>query len=136
MTDREAFKRTIDSFYDARARSEFEETLSHVHQDCCFRIVGTSGLKPFTRTVNSLPEINQSAVDLFEAWDLSGLRSVSTHIDGDTAYVHRSGTVTFLPTRETFESELLDKFVLKDGKIVEYLQFTDTYQISKVAGIG
>lgn len=136
MTDREAFKKTIKSFYDARARSELAETLSHLHQDCLFRIVGTPGLKPFTRTVNSLPEINQSAVDLFKAWDLSGLKSVSTHMDGDTAYVHRAGTVTFLPTKEKFPTELVDKFVLRDGKIVEYLQFTDTYQISKVAGIG
>lgn len=136
MTDREAFQKTIASFYDARGRGELDETMSHVHQDCLFRIVGSPGLKPFTRTVSSLPEISQSAKDLFAAWDLSGLRSASIHIDGDTAHVHRAGSVIFLPTGQTFDSELVDKFVIKDGKIIEYLQFTDTYQISKVAGIG
>jgi ketosteroid isomerase-like protein len=134
MIDREAFKKTIVNFYDARARSEYAETLSHLHQDCSFRIVGTPALKPFTRTVNSLLEIDKTTMDLFDDWDLSGLKSDSVHIDGDTAHVHRSGTVTFKPTKTTFETELMDKFVIKDGKIVEYLQFTDTYQIAKHAG--
>lgn len=135
MTDREAFKKTIADFYDARGRSNYDETLSHVHEDCCFRIVGTPALKPFTRTVNSLPEINNTTRDLFETWDLKGLKSVSVHIDGDTAHVHRAGTVTFIPAQKSFETELMDKFVLKDGKIVEYLQFVDTFQLAREAGL-
>ena len=136
MTDRRVLQNTIADFYDARAERDLQKTMSFVHPECCFRIVGTESLAPFTQTVRTLPLINEAASALFQAWDLKGLRTVNAYFDGDVATVHRAGSVTFLPTGTSFDTEMMDKFTFKDGKVVEYLQFIDTYQVAKIAGFG
>lgn len=136
MTDRSILENAVKDFYEARAKSDLEKTMSFVHPECCFRIVGTDKLAPFTQTVRTLPSINAAASALFEAWDLKGLRTVDAFVDGDVVVVHRSGSVTHRPTGESFDTEMMDKFVFKDGQVAEYLQFIDTYQVAKTAGYG
>jgi ketosteroid isomerase-like protein len=136
MTDRSILQDTLRDFYDARGNRDLDKAMSFVHPDCCFRIVGTESLAPFTQTVRTIPRINDAAVALFEMWDLQGMRTVNAYFDGDVALVHRAGSVTHRPTGQSFESEFMDKFTFKDGKVIEYLQFIDTYQIAKVAGFG
>jgi ketosteroid isomerase-like protein len=136
MADRIAMENALIDFYDARGNRDLEKAMSFVHPDCCFRIVGTESLGPFTHAVRTAPMINEAAAVLFQMWDLKGMRTVNAYFDGDVALVHRAGRVTHLPTGASFESEFMDKFTFEDGKVVEYLQFVDTYQIAKVAGFG
>jgi ketosteroid isomerase-like protein len=136
MTDRSILENTVKDFYEARAERDLERTMSFVHPECCFRIAGTDKLAPFTQTVRTRPSINEAASALFEAWDLKGLRTVEAFIDGNVVVAHRAGSVIHRPTGESFDTEMMDKFVFKDGQVAEYLQFIDTYQVAKTAGFG
>ena len=133
MTDRAALLNTLDDFYDARGKRNLDKAMSFVHEDCCFRIVGTDRLGLFTQAMRTVPQITEAAKVLFQMWDLKDMRTVNAYFDGDVVLVHRVGPVTHLPDGETFETEFMDKFTFKDGKVIEYLQFVDTYQIAKVA---
>ncbi|UVC06761.1 nuclear transport factor 2 family protein [Rhizobium sp. TH2] len=135
MSSREEIEGLVFRLQAARDTQSVDQTLACIDQSCTFRVVGTDELSALT-AVNDTPEkLRGAATALIEVWDLSGLRNVSIHIDGDTALVHRAGTVTFKPTGVTMPSELMEKITFKDGLIVEYLQFADTYQIAGTMGI-
>lgn len=136
MTDRATLLNTLNEFYDARGNRDLEKAMSFVHPDCCFRIVGTDDLAPFTQAVRTFPLINEAAIQLFAMWDLKGMHTVKAYFDDNVALVHRAGTVTHRPSGLSFESEFMDKFTFEDGKVIEYLQLIDTYQVAKVAGFG
>lgn len=135
MSSREEIEGLVLQLQAARDTQSTERTLACMDQSCTFRVVGTDGLGPLT-AVNDTPEkLRSAATALIDVWDLSGLRNVSIHVDGNTALVHRAGTVMYKPTGVTMPSELMEKIVFKDGKIVEYLQFADTYLIASTMGV-
>jgi ketosteroid isomerase-like protein len=65
----------------------------------------------------------------------SKVTDLSTNRIGDTVYVHRAGTVVYQPDGSTLETEFMDKLTFRDGKIIEYLQFVDTFAIAKLLGL-
>lgn len=134
MTDRRTLEKAVADFYDARAKLDLVKTMSFLDPECHFRIVGTDELKPFTQTVHTLPLITDAAKALFDEWDLQGLRTISSHVDGEVVIVHRAGSVTHRPTGTIFETETMDKFVFNGHHVVDYLQFVDTYKVAKTAG--
>lgn len=120
----------VEKFYDARARLAQEEHLSYLHPTCVFRIVGTGKLGDFTKLWESKSSIEVAAIELFSKWDLSELRPVTTHECDDTVYVHRRGNVVYRPDGSRLPMEMIDKMTFKDGAIIEYLQFVDTYAVA------
>ncbi|CAN7257428.1 nuclear transport factor 2 family protein [Rhizobium sp. LjRoot254] len=135
MSSREEIEGLVSRLFAARDTQSVDQTLACTDQSCTFRVVGTDRLGDLTK-VNDTPEkVKAAAKILIDAWDLSGLRNVSIHVDGDTAFVHRVGTVTYKETGETMPAEMMDKITFKNGLIVEYLQFADTYQIAGTMGI-
>lgn len=122
-------------FYQARSRGDIDGHLSFAHPRCTFRVVGTDKLGPLTQPVATPEDVRAAAVALFGAWDLSGVETVSVDTIGDTAYVHRAGTVRFIPTGESYHTEILEKLTFEDDLIIEYLQFADTLHLALTAGM-
>jgi ketosteroid isomerase-like protein len=120
----------LQEFYDARAKFDKARHLSFVHPECVYRIVGSDMLHPFTRVWKTISEIEEAATVTFDAWDLSQLETVSIHESGDTIYVHRRGNVGFRPDNSSMPTEFIDKLTFKDGAIIEYLQFVDTFHVA------
>ncbi|TWF49802.1 nuclear transport factor 2 family protein [Neorhizobium alkalisoli] len=118
------------AFYDTRANLDLDAHLSFAAQDCVFRMVGTPKLGALTQTWSGLGEIHGIARELFEAWDMSQLEIVSIDRCGETAYVHRKGSVIYRPDGSALDTELIDKLTFRDGAVVEYLQFVDTFAIA------
>ena len=136
MSNRETLLKAVEDFYESRARAHIEDHLNHIHPECYYRIVGTDRLGPFTQAAATPESIRAAAQATFDAWDMSGLRIVTFNTDGDTAFIHRSGRVRFIPDdSKSLDTELMDKITFKDGKVVEYLQFVDTYAVAKVIGL-
>jgi ketosteroid isomerase-like protein len=135
MSSREEIEHLVTQFHAARNRLSVEETMACIDGSCTFRVVGTDGLAPLTQVADTPEKLKGAAEAFIGAWDIGGLRNKSIHVDGNTAFVHRAGSATFLPTGETIETEIMDKITFKDGRVVEYLQFADTYLIAKTMGI-
>lgn len=119
----------LQEFYDARATFDKQKHLSLAHPDCVYRIVGCDKLHPLTKACTTRADIEAAADMSFAAWDMSGLGTVSIHESGDTVYVHRRGKVGFVPNGSSMQTEFVDKLTFKDGLIIEYLQFLDTYAV-------
>jgi len=136
MSSREEIKALVERFYAARNALDVDGTMACIDNSCTFRVVGTAdGLDPLTRVADT-PEMLRGAAEAFIAtWDISGLRNESLHVDGETAFVHRAGSATHIPTGKTIETEIMDKITFKDGRVVEYLQFADTYDLARTMGI-
>jgi ketosteroid isomerase-like protein len=137
MTDRQAILAAVQNHYAMRNTEDPAKVLATIHPECCHRIVGTDRLAPFTQ-VNRGEDALRKAVDsLVGAWDLSGLENLNIYIDEqqNTALIHRKGRVRHKDTGITFDTELIDKLAFKDGRIVEYDQFVDTYHVAKEMGM-
>jgi ketosteroid isomerase-like protein len=120
----------LNKFYDTRARLDLDGHLSFTHPDCVFRMVGSPKLGALTQQWVGLEQIRGIAQELFDAWDLSQLEIVSIHECGDTIYVHRRGDAIYRQDGSVLNSELLDKLTFRDGAVIEYLQFIDTFAIA------
>ena len=135
MADRNALEKVVAEFYDARGKRDLEKSMSFFCDNCYFRIVGTDKLVPFTQATGTRAELTEMARGLFDNWDLKDLETVKVYVDGNVALIHRAGNVKHR-SGTSFHTEMMDKLTFENGKIVEYLQFLDTYQIAKVAGFG
>lgn len=120
----------LQEFYDARAKFDKQKHLSFVHPACVYRMVGCAKLHPMTKECATPAEIEAAADSTFAYWDMSEVGTVSIHESGDTIYVHRRGKVGYRPTDTAMHTEFVDKLTFKDGQIIEYLQFLDTFAVN------
>lgn len=138
MTDRQAILNAVERHYAVRNAanpSNVDDLLGTLDPACRFQIAGSEQLGEFTQVCDTCDALRKAATTLVSAWDLSGLENVSIHIDGDTALVHRAGTVRRIAGDIPFHTEMIDKLKFRDGLIVEYTQFIDTYEVARVAAM-
>lgn len=135
MSSREEIEQLVTRFYAIRNAQDVDGTMACIDNSCTFRLVGTDGLDPLTRIADTPEKLRGAAEAFIAAWDISKLDNASLHVDGETAFVHRVGSATFMPTGATIETEIMDKITFRDGRVVEYLQFADTYDLAKTMGI-
>jgi ketosteroid isomerase-like protein len=53
-------------------------------------------------------------------------------VEGDRVAVHCRVQLRFIPKNHIFTTDLLDVFTVKDGKIVELVEFLDTALVKSV----
>lgn len=137
MTDRKAILAAVENHYAMRNTENPDKVMETLHPDCCHRIVGNERLAPFTQVNRGGDAIRKAVDDLVGQWNLSGLENLHIYIDEqhNTALVQRKGTVLHKQTGIKFETEMIDKLTFKDGRIVEYDQFVDTYHVAKEMGM-
>ena len=137
MTDRQAILAAVENHYAMRNTEDPAEVLATIHPDCCHRIVGNDRLAPFTQVNRGADNLHEAVHRLVGDWDLSGLQNVNIYIDEqqNAALIHRKGSVLHKATGIKFDTEMIDKLAFKDGRIVEYDQFVDTYHVAKEMGM-
>lgn len=136
MTDGLRVENAIRKVYDLRNDNDIEAIMGLLAPSCSFRIAGTDRLAAFTQRYDT-PEILRGVfAALIRDWDLSGMRTASIHECGDTVFAHRVGKLRFISTDTTVDTEILDKITFKDGLIVDFVEFVDTYLLAKLAGMG
>lgn len=127
-------ERTVRAFYRARNDRDLDAIMSMVDPEAGFRIAGSFRLGPITDMVEGASELRARFSDLIENWDLSGLDIVSLHADGDTAVVHRKGSIRFIPEDADYDTEMMDKLTFRDGRVIEFIEFVDTLLAAEVIG--
>ncbi|WP_018240191.1 nuclear transport factor 2 family protein [Ensifer sp. BR816] len=135
MADRSELERAVQTIYGARNENDLDTIMAWFDPACRFRIVGSTWLGLMTQPVNGTDSIRSSIQALLENWDLSGVSTVSLHVDGDTVCVHRAGPVRFIPSNTSKEMELMDKFTFKDGRVVDFAEFVDTLEVAETVGL-
>ncbi len=135
MTDRSTLESIVQEMYRARDFNDVDALMNWMDPACRFRIVGTDRLGPITQRVEDPVSLRATLTALMENWDLSGLVNTGLCIDGDTAFVHRVGQVRFIPTNTSFDTELVDKFTFRDGRVVELTEFADTLSVAETVGV-
>lgn len=137
MTSRQAILAAVENHYAMRNTEDPAKVLATIHPECCHRIVGNDRLAPFTQVNRGEDALHSAVHDLVGQWDLSGLKNLNIYIDEqqNTALVQRKGMVLHKVSGIKFDTEMIDKLTFKDGRIVEYDQFVDTYQVAKEMGL-
>lgn len=134
MMDRSELERTVRAFYRARNDHDLDAVISLVDPDASFRIAGNFRLGPLTHMVEGASEVRARFADLIANWDLSVMKIESMHVDGDTAVVHRTGPVRFIPEDKFFDTEMMDKLTFRDGRVIEFTEFVDTLLAAEIIG--
>jgi ketosteroid isomerase-like protein len=135
MAERNEIERIVRESYAARKKNDVPETLKHFHRDIRFRLMGSESLGPMTKGVSGLDALRSMFEGLFPAWDWSSFEIRNIHVDGDRAFVHLSGQIRYVPTGAVIDTEILDRLTIKDGLIVDFVEYLDTHLLAQTVGI-
>ncbi len=135
MADRKALEGIVTAFYEARAAGDREKAMSWAAPDVSFCIVASGRMAAMGQRVSEPEALDAVVQQLFADWDMSRMKTPSLHIDGDTVFAHRTGVLRYVPTGREIETEYIDRFTFKDGKIIDLTEFVDTLLIAETVGL-
>ena len=134
MASRSEIEQFVNNIYEERTKGNIDKLLPHFHPDCRFRIVGSERMGPLSAQIKGRANFRHVLQALIDDWDFAKFHTESLHIDGDTVFAHRAGTITHVPTGTRFVTEILDKITVRENQIVDFVEFVDTQTIANVSG--
>jgi ketosteroid isomerase-like protein len=136
MDSRSEIEQFINSTYEERRKGNIEKLLSYFHPDCRFRIAGSERMGPLSAHIDGRENFRPMLKALIDNWDFAEFQTEKLYVDGETVFAHRLGTIRHVPTGIPIVTEILDKITVREGKIVEFVEFLDTDAIANVVGEG
>lgn len=133
--DRQTLEDVVNTFYAARAVSNIGAMMALAGPGLSFRIVGSGKLAPMTQRVTEPAAVDTVVQTLVAHWDMSRVKTTRLYVDGDTVFALRAGVIRYTPNGKEAETEYLDRFTFKDGKIVDMTEFVDTLMIADTVGL-
>jgi ketosteroid isomerase-like protein len=130
MTSRSHIENAIRSLYAARVKGDLEGTLKDLAEEAVFRI---NGREFMSAPVTGKAAIRPVVQELIKHWRFEDWKECSLLVDGEKALLHWTARVTYTPTNKSENVETFDVVTFRDGKIVDYLQSTDTALMSSLA---
>ena len=124
--ERTMIERTIKDAYAARKRGDVDSIVKMFTDDAHFQLAGayvTSPVAVETMSSGDLKAALTALVATFE-WLEQDIQSIL--VEGDKAAVHWRGKIRSTVTGEVVDTELVDLFELKDGRISSFVEFCDT----------
>jgi ketosteroid isomerase-like protein len=124
--ERTTIERTIKDAYAARKRGDVDSIVKMFTDDAHFQLAGayvTSPVAVETMSSGDLKAALTALVATFE-WLEQDIQSIL--VEGDKAAVHWRGKIRSTVTGEIVDTELVDLFELKDGRISSFVEFCDT----------
>lgn len=135
MSDSAATRDLVEKFWKLRNIPDTSAMLALMSPDFHFQICGADQLHPLTQPASNPEQVRATITALVRDWDLSGVKTLSIHAAGETAFVHRKGDVRHIPSGRVIDTEFMDKITVRDGRLVEYLEFVDTFLIARTCGV-
>jgi ketosteroid isomerase-like protein len=130
MTSRSHIENAIRFLYAARVKGDLEGTLKDLAEEAVFRI---NGREFMSAPVTGKAAIRPVVQELIKHWRFEDWKECSLLVDGEKALLHWTARVTYTPTNKSENVETFDVVTFRDGKIVDYLQSTDTALVSSLA---
>ena len=134
--DRDAIKALIETCYQARHEGRVEELMSAFHPEAIFEFAGSKSALAIAGASRGHQDIRASLTALVAIFEFIDRDILSMTIDGDRAAVRSRIIVRYIPANETATTELLDLFRVRDGKIVELVEFVDTALVKHMLSLG
>ena len=120
MTSREQIEKVLDETYAARRKHDVDGVLETFCNDCKFVLGGSDG-KPLNKNGQ-----RAALEQLFATFELQELTEFCRVIDGPRAVVHWRGVFRARQSGKVADTDVLDLFEIRDGKIVSLNSFYDT----------
>lgn len=125
-------RQVVEAAYDARRRNNLADIMPLLGDEPGYRLAGGTSLGILSAGVRGLAVMRETLADLIGTWDWTGMVSRVVAAEGETVIVHCAGTMRFVPTDTSFATELLDMVTVRDGKVVEVVEFADTQKVSEL----
>jgi ketosteroid isomerase-like protein len=132
MAGREAMIETINRAYGARDKGDLEGLMAAFHPNAVFELKGEKEVLEIAGPVQGHPSLRDAMAGFIAAFEFMKRDIVETMVDGDRVAVHCRVKIRFVPGDVVVTTDLLDKFRLEDGKIIELLEFADTALIKSL----
>ena len=127
-----AMREVIMQAYAARDQGRLADLMSTYHPDAVFRLAGDKEALAVAGAIEGHQNISGAMENFIGTFRFANRDVISMIFQDDRAAVHSRFDVTFVPTGNTFTTEVMDVFKFADGKIVELVEFADTAMINKV----
>lgn len=132
MGSREAIVEVIRRAYEARGRGDLDALMATFHPDAVFTLIGDKKALEVTGSFHGHAGVRDALREFIATFDFVDRQILSEVVEGDRAAVHSCVVVRYGPTRGTWTADCLDLLTIKDGKIVELIEFADTAQIRDI----
>jgi len=132
MGNREAIVEVIRRAYKARGKGDPDALMATFHPDAVFTLIGDKKALEVTGSFHGHDGVREALRKFIAIFDFVDRQILSEVVEGDRAAVHSCLVVRYGPTKETWTADCLDLLTIKDGKIIELIEFADTAQIRDV----
>jgi ketosteroid isomerase-like protein len=124
--DRDQAIGLIEAYYASRLANDVERCVAHFTDDARLRVAGSRDASPIAGSSSGAFALRRQAIELIGAWEWLAMRIESIMVEGDRVAVQFQLTTKFRPTGDLVNSELLDLFTLRKGKVASLVEFVDT----------
>jgi ketosteroid isomerase-like protein len=126
MGNREVTLDLVKQAYEARSRGDLEGLMATFHSDAVFTLAGDKKALEVTGSVHGHDRVREALRGFIANFDFVQRRILSEVVEGSRAAVHSHLVVRYVPTKQTWTSDVLDLFTFRDAKILELIEFVDT----------
>jgi len=126
MDSREVLLEQVRRAYRARDTGSLDGLMAEFHPDAVFTLAGDKNTTEMAGCMCGHSEVKGAAAKLIDTFEFTQRDILTELVDNDRVAVRSRVTVRSCPTNRTRETEILDLFTIRDGKIVELIEFADT----------
>ena len=132
MTSRDSMIEMIKQALAARDKGDIDGVMAAFHPNATFELKGAKDVLEVAGSVQGHRDVRAAMTQFIESFEFMKREIVETLVDGDRIAVHSRVKVRFIPKDIVVTTELLDRFRLADGKVVELVEFADTALIKQL----
>jgi ketosteroid isomerase-like protein len=126
MSDRGEVKRLILDAYQARIGSDLAAMGEIFASEIRFKLAGSPSASAVAVSVSGIQDFQNVMKGMIKTFDWVDQTILSMVVEGPKAAVHWRGSLRSTVTGETVETEMIDLFEVRDGKIQSLIEFCDT----------
>ncbi|MGJ5010694.1 nuclear transport factor 2 family protein [Bradyrhizobium oligotrophicum] len=126
MANRDELLERVRRAYKARDAGALDDLMAEFHPDAVFTLAGDNTTTAMVGCMRGHCDIRQGVARLIDTFEFVQRQVLAELVDQDRVVVHSRAVVRSQPTKMTRETDILDLFRIRDGKIVEFLEFADT----------
>jgi ketosteroid isomerase-like protein len=132
MSNRQEIERVIKAAYAARKIGDVEAITQLFAPDAQFQMAGSDAASPIAMQTQKLADFRTALRELIHVFEWIDQTILSIVVEGQKAVVHWRGTIRSNVTGETVETELVDLFEIRNGRIASLTEFCDTALVTRM----
>jgi ketosteroid isomerase-like protein len=133
VADKDKVKQIVRSAYAARVRGDVDGTLAHFADNVAFEINARGlGSPDMGSRIEGKAALRQTLADLIKSFSISDWKEIALIVENEKAALHWRANVTSTANGRSAVFDVTDLITIRDGKIADFHQSTDTAAIAKL----